>query len=155
MLKLDNLRHTLSHTSQWCRANPEKFIIFAEEGGIEIRGKTLSFAYRYKAVVFVMDYTANINRLVVPLISWLFANQPDLLLNPEKSKAFKFTTAPNDDDSVDLLFEFPLYERVKVSLDPAGQLTTEYLPEPPFPVDDMAEHWQTLFDDVTWSAANG
>ncbi|WP_392430761.1 phage tail protein [Edwardsiella piscicida] len=154
MFKLDSLRRTLTHTSQWCRANPEKFTVFAEEGGIEIRGKTLSFAYRYKAVIFVMDYTADIDRLVVPLISWLFANQPDLLLNPEKSKAFKFKTNPNDDDSVDLLFEFPLYERVRVSLDAAGQLITEHPPEPPFPVDDEAGRWQTLFDDATGSTTD-
>lgn len=68
-----------------CRANPEARTVFVEEGGIETTGETPSFMYRYSLVLFVMNYAGSIDDFTLPLMAWLWFNQPDLLLNPDKT----------------------------------------------------------------------
>lgn len=74
--------------------------MFAESGNIETTGETPTFVYRYTLVAFVMDFPGHIDELMLPLIVWLMHNQPDLLLNPEKTRTLSFplpsmtTTAP-------------------------------------------------------------
>lgn len=99
MLKADSLRETLTRANKWCRANPEAFTVFVEEGNIETTGETPSFMYRYTLVLFVMNFAGDIDDFTLPLMAWLWHNQPDLLLNPEKNRNVKFTTLINNDDS--------------------------------------------------------
>ncbi|MBM2984043.1 phage tail protein, partial [Escherichia coli] len=82
---------------RWCRANPEKFTVFIERGGIETTGETPTFVYNYRLVMFVMGYTGDLDDLTLPLIVWLAENQPQLLLNPERNGDIQFTAAINDD----------------------------------------------------------
>lgn len=99
MLKADSLRETLTRANKWCRANPEAFTVFVEEGNIETTGETPSFMYRYTLVLFVMNFAGDIDDFTLPLMAWLWHNQPDLLLNPEKNRNVKFTTLINNDDN--------------------------------------------------------
>lgn len=130
MLKIDSLRDALTTANTWCRAHPEAFTVFVEEGGIETTGETPSFVYRYSLVLFVMNFTGDIDDIVLPLMAWLWQNQPDLLLNPEKNRDVKFTTLINNDDSADVLFEIPVRERVNVVRADDGSVKAEHLPEP-------------------------
>ncbi len=57
MLKSKSLSTHMSTACRWCRANPEKFTVFIERGGIETTGETPTFVYNYRLVMFVMDYT--------------------------------------------------------------------------------------------------
>ncbi|EMW3574805.1 phage tail protein [Yersinia enterocolitica] len=148
MLKADSLREALTRANKWCRANPEAFTVFVEEGAIETTGETPSFIYRYTLVLFVMNFAGDIDDFTLPLMAWLWHNQPDLLLNPEKNRKIKFTTLINNDDTADIMFEMPLCERVKVSLDEHGMTRAEHLPEPKpraLPVDNG---WHVIFEDV-------
>ncbi|WP_440863363.1 phage tail protein [Symbiopectobacterium purcellii] len=146
MLKIDSLRDALTTANTWCRANPEGFTVFVEEGGIETTGETPSFVYRYSLVLFVMNFTGDIDDVVLPLMAWLWQNQPDLLLNPEKNRDVKFTTLINNDDSADVLFEIPVRERVKVVRADDGTLNAEHLPEPR-PRRGSSE-WDAVLQDV-------
>lgn len=150
MLKTDSLRETLTRTSKWCRANPEAFSVFVEEGSIETTGETASFMYRYTLVLFVMNFAGDIDDFTLPLMAWLWHNQPDLLLNPEKNQDIKFTTLINNDDTADVLFEMPLRERVRVALDENGIPRAEHLPEPVSRIPSSEGSWSTVFDDVAW-----
>ena len=149
MLKIDSLREALTTANTWCRANPEGFTVFVEEGGIETTGETPSFVYRYSLVLFVMNFTGDIDDFVLPLMAWLWQNQPDLLLNPEKNHDVKFTTLINNDDSADVLFEIPVRERVKVVRADDGSVKAEHLPEPRPRL--AGGEWDAVLQDVTWS----
>ncbi|ELL9510446.1 phage tail protein, partial [Escherichia coli] len=77
-----------------------------------------------------------------------YRNQPDLLLNPEKNKSIKFSTAINDDDSADILLEIPVWERVIVRRNDDGTVTAEHIGEPP--ISRALEAWRVVFEDMTW-----
>lgn len=151
MLKIDSLRETLTSASQWCRASPEAFTVFVEEGNIETTGETPSFVYRYNMVLFVMNFSGDIDELTLPVMAWLWENQPDLLLNPDKNRNIKFTTVINNDDTADLLFELPIRERVRVSRDQNGTPRAEHLPEPKPRILSPDGVWSSIFEDATWS----
>ncbi|MCI4217768.1 phage tail protein [Dickeya dianthicola] len=151
MLKTDSLRDALTASNTWCRANPEAFTVFVEEGGIETTGETPSFLYRYSLVLFVMNFTGDIDDFTLPLMAWLWQNQPDLLLNPQKNREVKFTTLINNDDSADILFEIPVRERVRVTRDDNGILRAEHLPEPRPRL--TGGGWDAVLDDATGETA--
>ena len=108
--------------------------------------------YRYTLVLFVMNFAGDIDDFTLPLMAWLWHNQPDLLLNPEKNRDIKFTTLINNDDTADILFEMPLRERVKVTLDEKGIPRAEHLPEPKPRIPSADGDWSAIFEDVTWEA---
>ncbi|EHD7191594.1 phage tail protein [Escherichia coli] len=151
MLKLNTLREALTSNSRWCKANPEKFTVFIESGGIETTAERPSFLYRYNLVVFIMDFTESIDNIMLPVMAWLYRNQPDLLLNPEKNKNIKFSAAINDDDSADILLEIPVWERVIVRRNDDGTVTAEHIGEPP--ISRALEAWRVVFEDMTWKTA--
>ncbi|EBR7911500.1 phage tail protein [Salmonella enterica] len=155
MKKIDSLRDAVTHSNRWSRANPDKMTVFVDGGHIRFAGDTPSFAYDYTVILFVMDFTGDINDFTIPVMRWLWFNQRDLLMNPEKNKEFKFSTAINDDDSADILFEFPLFERVKVTPDEHGELSGEYLPEPRMPDFSTGGGWDSVFIDETFTADAG
>jgi len=130
MLKINSLRQALTGANQWCKANPEAFSVFIESGRVETTGETADFVYSYTLCLFVMNFAGDLDDFTLPLMAWLWQEQPQLLLNPEKNKEIKFTTAINNDDTADLFFELPINERVIVSRDGAGKLTAEHKPEP-------------------------
>ena len=130
MLKINSLRKALTDSNQWCRANPEAFSVFIESGHVETTGETADFVYAYTLCLFVMNFAGDLDDFTLPLMAWLWQEQPQLLLNPEKNKEIKFTTAINNDDTADLFFELPISERVIVSRDEAGKLTGKHKPEP-------------------------
>ncbi|MGR7280857.1 phage tail protein [Klebsiella aerogenes] len=146
MLKANSLRETLTRSSAWCRANPEAFTVFVEEGSIETTGETASFMYRYTLVLFVMNFAGGIDDFTLPLMAWLWHNQPDLLLNPEKNRDIKFTTLVNNDDTADILYEVQIRERVRVQLDENGVPYAEHLPEPKPRLPSGDGDWQAVFE---------
>lgn len=146
MLKANSLRETLTRSNVWCRANPEAFTVFVEEGSIETTGETASFMYRYTLVLFVMNFAGGIDDFTLPLMAWLWHNQPDLLLNPEKNREIKFTTLVNNDDTADILYEVQIRERVRVRLDENGVPYAEHLPEPKPRLPSGDGDWQAVFE---------
>lgn len=155
MEKINSLRDAVTRHNRWSRANPDKMTVFVDSGHICFSGDTPSFAYDYTVILFVMDFTGDINDFTIPVMRWLWFNQRDLLMNPEKNKAFKFSIAINDDDSADILFEFPLFERVNVSRNENGDLSWEYLPEPRMPDFSTGGDWSSVFIDESFTADAG
>lgn len=153
MLKINTLRAAIEKANTWCRANPEAWTVFVEEGGIETTGETSSFMYRYSLVLFVMNYAGSIDDFTLPLMAWLWFNQPDLLLNPDKNQQIKFTTLINNDDTADLMFELPVRQRVLVQLDENGVPCAEHLPEPrPRVLTPHATGWGLVFEGMLQEA---
>ncbi|RLM23686.1 phage tail protein [Brenneria alni] len=130
MLKAESLRAALTEKNRWCKANPEGVTVWVEKGSIEIAGDDSSFMYRYPISVFAMDYPGNIDDLTLPILDWIRVNQPDLLLNPDKNKLIEFDADIANDDTADVLFKIPVWERVIVTRDEDGAVTAEHLAEP-------------------------
>lgn len=149
MLKINSLREALTRNSKWCRANPESFTVLVSGGSIETTGETPSFMYRYDLVLFIQSFSGQLDEITLPLMAWLWQNQPQLLLNPERNKDIQFTSIINNDDTVDLLFEMPLHERVKVSAGENGAPCAEHLPEPRPRLPVTGDGWGSVFADGT------
>lgn len=100
MEKINSLRDAVTRHNRWSRANPDKMTVFVDSGHICFSGDTPSFAYDYTVILFVMDFTGDINDFTIPVMRWLWFNQRDLLMNPEKIKRLNSqpplmtTTAP-------------------------------------------------------------
>jgi hypothetical protein len=144
MLKPAALRQHLEATSDWLRTNPEKLIVNIEAGHLRLTGAaSRSFEYRYTLVLTLLDFPGHPSALFVPLIQWLEANQPELILNPTLQEAgLRFDADLLGNNTADLAIHLQLTERVKVTLNPDGTHLAEHLPEP---LDPYAE-W-------TWTVA--
>ncbi len=99
-----------------------------------------------------MNFAGDIDDFTLPLMAWLWHNQPDLLLNPEKNRNIKFTTLINNDDTADILFLKCRCARVKVTLDANGIPCAEHLPELKPRIPSADGDWSAIFEDVTWEA---
>lgn len=90
MEKINSLRDAVTRHNRWSRANPDKMTVFVDSGHICF----------YTVILFVMDFTGDINDFTIPVMRWLWFNQRDLLMNPEKIKRLNSqpplmtTTAP-------------------------------------------------------------
>ncbi|WP_269934797.1 phage tail protein [Serratia liquefaciens] len=144
MKKAELLRDALIASNQWCKANPDQFTVWVEKGHIEIQATgESSFMYLYPIQVLAMDFPGQLDDLMLPLLSWVWENQPDLLMNPDSNKKIEFDADIVSDDSADILLKVPVWERVMVTIE-NGKPVTKHLAEskPRFGGGD----WQMVFD---------
>ncbi|MGM1347744.1 phage tail protein [Serratia liquefaciens] len=144
MKKAELLRDALIASNQWCKANPEQFTVWVEKGHIEIQATgESSFMYLYPIQVLAMDFPGQLDDLMLPLLAWVWENQPDLLLNPDNNKKIEFDADIVSDDSADILLKVPVWERVMVTIE-NGKPVAQHLAEdkPRFCGGD----WQMVFD---------
>lgn len=114
--------------------HPDKLLVFIEKGSVSIkRGAGNSFVYRYTLQLLFTDYTDPADTLVVPLLSWIAANQPDLIDDIDKrDKAIGIEVELLDHDAADIALTLELSERVIVS-NVAGGWSCEHVGEPQLP----------------------
>ncbi|WP_413503695.1 phage tail protein [Serratia grimesii] len=144
MKKAELLRDALIGSNQWCKANPEQFTVWVEKGHIEIQATgESSFMYLYPIQVLAMDFPGQLDDLMLPLLAWVWENQPDLLLNQDSNKKIEFDADIVSDDSADILLKVPVWERVMVTIE-NGKPVAKHLAEdkPRFGGGD----WQMVFD---------
>lgn len=144
MKKAELLRAALIASNQWCKANPEQFTVWVEKGHIEIQATgESSFMYLYPIQVLAMDFPGQLDDLMLPLLAWVWENQPDLLLNPDSNKKIEFDADIVSDTIADILLKVPVWERVIVTIE-NGKPVAQHLAEdkPRFGGGD----WQMVFD---------
>ncbi len=144
MKKAELLRDALTASNQWCKANPEQFTVWVEKGHIEIQATgESSFMYLYPIQVLAMDFPGQLDDLMLPLLAWVWENQPDLLLNPDSNKKIEFDADIVSDTIADILLKVPVWERVMVTIE-NGKPVAQHLAEdkPRFGGGD----WQMVFD---------
>jgi hypothetical protein len=71
--------------------------------------------YHYTIQVLAMDFPGQIDDLMLPLLAWVWQQQPDLLLNPDNNRKVEFDADIVNDDVADILFKVPVWERVMVT----------------------------------------
>lgn len=141
MLKPASLRAALETALPELAANPDRLLIYIDQGRIDHRaGASLSFEYRYRLNVVLIDYPHHASAVMVPLLAWLSVNQPEISLNPELGEqALTFEAEILSHTSMDLALRLLLTERVIVATDPeTGATHATHVGEPGL-------------DDLTWS----
>lgn len=150
MKKPDSLRTMLLQAVPFLAGDPTKLSLFIDQGRVAARATgSLSFEYRYKLNLLVMDYAGDVDALMVPILAWIAEQQPDLLERGEQ-EPFTFESEILDADSADVSIEIELTERVIVERQPKG-LKVTHLDEPSradaFPDVEGVRLWQGLLDD--------
>jgi hypothetical protein len=132
MLKPASLRAVLEATLPELKRNPDRLLVFANEGSIRCTSAaSLSFEYAYTLQVIVTDYGRDADTLMVPILAWVAANQPELLANPERQPdGIRFEADLLNHTTMDLAVSLMLTERVIVQTHADGSYTTEHAPEP-------------------------
>lgn len=135
MLKPQQLRAELASCLQWLQRNPENLQVRVQGGSIAATLATsLSHEYSYTLNLLFLDYTGDLDLIVVPIQAWLRENQPDIMATAEKRRTgFTFATDFNNDGSYDFSVSLQLTERVVVNEQDGGTLHVKHLPEPPLP----------------------
>ncbi|HJW26430.1 MAG TPA: phage tail protein [Rhodocyclaceae bacterium] len=135
MKKPADLRAYLTQAIPSLAKDPDKIHVFIEKGHIASKyGKSLSFEYRYPLQLVITDYTDPVDTLIVPLLAWIAANQPDILLDPDKqAKAIGFEAEILDHHTTDIGLTLELSERVIITAVAGGGWSCEHVGEPPLP----------------------
>lgn len=86
---------------------------------------------------------------MLPLLAWVWQQQPDLLLNPDNNRKVEFDAEIVSDDVADILFKVPVWERVMVTSE-SGTPQVEHLAEsrPRF----NGGEWEMVFDPESGGA---
>lgn len=147
MYKPSNLRRHLAAANPDLKKNPDKLLVFADDGHLVAAGTgSLSFEYQYKLNIIITDYSGSEDAIMVPLLAWVGVNQIDLLNNPDKQKSgIKFEVDFNNHESVDISIKLDLTERVIVKPSDGGRLDIKHLPEPQ-PTPDYSDSFWTLYE---------
>ena len=143
--KPDSLRRLLREMVPHLKRDPEKLHIFLDEGNVIAGGApSLSFEYHYVLNAIVTDYAGHPDTLMVPILSWLKVNQPEMLLNREKMReGFSFEAEILNNKTVDISIKLRLTERVGVKDDPvSGTRTVTHYDEPEVDPYASIEHWE-------------
>lgn len=147
MKKLTEVRQFLLDAMPEYKIDPDRFVTFVEDGAIEwSRGESLSHGYRYTAQIVMLEFTRNVDHVIVPLIAWMQRYQPDT----DPHDAVRFEAEILDEGVVDLIIRVKLDERVVVKRDAeSGAVTAEHR-VPAFDIGLPDERrWNLDIDDKT------
>ena len=105
--------------------------------------------YHYTIQVLAVDFPGQIDDLMLPLLAWVWQQQPDLLLNPDNNRKVEFDADIVNDDVADILFKVPAWERVIVEI-VDGKPVAKHLAEsrPRF----NGGEWEMVFDPESGGA---
>lgn len=136
MIKPNSLRAALVAAIPQLAAAPDLLVVFINDGHIVATGtRTPSFEYRYECEILIRDFIGNADEVMVAVVEWARANQPDLVTNADQRRdGMTFIADILANDAVDLAVKLKLTESVVVGTDEGGRRTVEH-------VDDAAEHW--------------
>lgn len=136
MNKAASLRRALESACPALAANPDQLLMYIDNGHVAARLGGLGFEYRYTVTLVLLDFAANLDTVIVPIIAWLQTHQPSLLQNPDSaSKAIRYRSEQLTHSSTDIELQLDLSERVRVTVSDSNA-TVEHLPEP-----QLAEVW--------------
>ena len=127
MRKPESLRAHLTAALPWLQANPDRLLVFADEGGIVSTEETgLSFEWRYTLNLIFTDLALHPDEIAVPLLGWVREHQSELMGNPERRDSIRFEADVLAGDKIDLSIKLPLTERVGVHLQDGNHVVEHY-----------------------------
>lgn len=134
MLKPNHIREIITRANPYLKRDPDKLQVFLDEGRIACRGaNSLSYEYAYTLNVIVQDYPHHADRIIIPLLAYLRAQQPELFENRDNSdQVIRFDAEFLNHKTLDLSIQVDLTERVLVKQTEGG-LEASYPGEPEHP----------------------
>jgi hypothetical protein len=151
MNKPDSLRAHLLAAIPELKHNPDRLLIFIDNGKIRCTGAAgLSFEYAYDLQIILTDFAGHPDSVMLPLLGWLRVNQSELLINLDKSaEGIKFEADVIDHSKVDMSLSLPLTERVIVKKQDDGTFTVKHAAEPQYtPYEQIDGPIQVFADGV-------
>ena len=132
MIKPESLRAAITAASPDLSKNPERLLVFADEGAIVNTGTaSLSFEYRYTINLILTDFSGDADQVFVALLAWVKVNQPELVDNFNKqAKGITFEVDHLNHKTCDLSIKLDLTEKVRVATDEDGKHTITHQGEP-------------------------
>ncbi|MDR0702600.1 MAG: phage tail protein [Azoarcus sp.] len=118
MIKPASLCAALTAACPWFQQNPENLHVFVEDGNLRSTASGgILCEYEYTLTLIVTDYTDNPDLLMIPIVSWLRWQQPDMLENFDRQREnFSFSVDYLDNDRCDIEIKLrDLTERVQVT----------------------------------------
>jgi hypothetical protein len=134
MNKPDNLREHLLSAVPELRHNPDRLLIFIDNGKVRCTAAaSLSFEYAYDLQIILTDFAGHPDSVILPLLGWLRVNQSELLANLDKSAdGITFEADVIDQSKVDMSLSLPLTERVIVKKQADGTYDIKHAEEPQY-----------------------
>ncbi|PRC90873.1 phage tail protein [Solimicrobium silvestre] len=148
MYKPPNLRQHLTNAIPDLKQNPDKLLIFADQGHTVASGTgSLSFEYQYRLNIIITDFSGDPDAIMVPLLAWITVHQIELLANPDlRKKGIGFEVDFNNHETIDISIALNLTERTIVKQQDGGKLQITHPPEP---------QTTPAFDDAFWTLYAG
>ncbi|RKU01826.1 phage tail protein [Burkholderia sp. Nafp2/4-1b] len=136
MNKPNHLRAALVAALPALAAAPDQLAVFINDGEIVATGTcTPSFEYRYECELLIRDFIGSADDVMIAVIEWARAHQPDLVTNANARRdGMTFVADILSNQAVDLAIKLRLTESVVVGADEQGRRTVTH-------VDDAAERW--------------
>lgn len=132
MIKPASLRDHLLAAVPGLQANPDRLLIFIEDGKLQSSYQPgLSFQYHYALSLILTDFAGSPDSIMLPLMQWITRHQPELLANPARRDDIAFEVDVLANNLVDVALKLPLTERVVVSRRGDGTLLIHHAAEPP------------------------
>ena len=143
MIKPASLRAAIEAALPSLKRNPDRLLVFIEEGGIRCTAATsLSFEYSYTLQLVVTDYADHADTIMVTVLAWVAKHQPEILANPDRQRdGIQFEADLINHTTMDLSVRIRLTERVVVARTDTGDYTATHVPEPPLDPYDYVEAW--------------
>jgi hypothetical protein len=143
MLKPDSLRSALDAVFPDIVRDPDRCKLFVDKGRIAARfpapGTPPCWEWRYRLNLRMFDYTDHPDRLILPILTWLAVNQPELLLNHANGdQALPFEADIIDDKTIDISIDLELVEAVRAVPREGGGWDMIHVAEPS-PLDPLLE----------------
>lgn len=130
----DSLRAWLLRSVPGLETDPTRLHIYhGEDSGriVAQRGATLSYRLGYDLIVFVEDMAHDLHALIVPVLAWIAANQPELM--DADPAGIPFSVQILDNKTADIEIRLALSETVIVTPTETGGWTVTYPERPAFP----------------------
>jgi hypothetical protein len=123
MNKPASLRAALVEAIPALGADPDKLVVFIDQGTVAASGtRSLSFEYRYVVNALLLDFAGEADAVMVALIDWARAHQPDLVTGgDDPDSGIRFEVDVLNNATCDLSVKMALTESVVVAVAPDGK----------------------------------
>lgn len=127
--------------------NPDRLQIEILEGTVHATAAPgFGFRYAYEIAVGVLDYTGELNEIMIPLLLWLERWETDYLQSPTQiQRGIRFERQPLNDEAANIMFTLQLTESVGFKLREDGGFDAVHRRSPPRSDIGFAAPFKRLF----------
>lgn len=127
--------------------NPDRLQIEILEGTVHaLATPGFGFRYAYEIAVGVLDFSGELNEIMIPLLLWLERWEPEYLLShAQAQRGIRFERQPLNDEAANIMFSLKLTETVGFELREDGGFNAVHRRSPPIANTGPAAPFSRLF----------